>query len=479
LRRAQAVNGAYIQRFLSTYFARNTHLLGEAVALFFLGVLYPEMRGAARWRETGWRTILEEMKFQVREDGLYFEQSTYYHVYALDFFLHARLLAANNEVRIPSEFDERLRKMLEALAALTAGGPAPRLGDDDGGRLFDPIRNRAAHMKDPLAVGAAVFADAGWGCAPTEESVWICGDAASSRETSSAAHSASFPDSGVYISVIPELSKWKLTADTGPMGQGNGGHGHADLLSVQVSCAAGEVLIDPGTGSYMNPRLRERFRATSMHNTLEVDGESQAVPVAPFKWAALPDFRVEQWTVSEKADYLRASHDGYLRLAEPVLHRRHVLRGPGFWLVLDQAMGDGAHDLALHWQVAARANVEPIDERTERLELGKYHLLVCGEENGWQRFVEESWASPVYGKTAPSRQIVFRNSSILPDEMATLLTPWAESCSLKRRVEGNSTIFEIQIDEHITRVEMDNESLRILKDAGQAPYVEIPLEGPR
>ena len=41
LRAALAFHGRYVERFLSTYFSPNTHLLGEAVAFFFLGTLYP------------------------------------------------------------------------------------------------------------------------------------------------------------------------------------------------------------------------------------------------------------------------------------------------------------------------------------------------------------------------------------------------------------------------------------------------------
>src|SRR5208282_6768920 len=40
---ALAFHGRYIERYLSTYFSPNTHLLGEAVALFSLGALYPQM----------------------------------------------------------------------------------------------------------------------------------------------------------------------------------------------------------------------------------------------------------------------------------------------------------------------------------------------------------------------------------------------------------------------------------------------------
>src|SRR5271169_704847 len=66
---ALAFHGRYIERYLSTYFSPNTHLLGEAVALFFLGTLYPQMPGAARWKESAWRIVLQEAERQVRPDG--------------------------------------------------------------------------------------------------------------------------------------------------------------------------------------------------------------------------------------------------------------------------------------------------------------------------------------------------------------------------------------------------------------------------
>src|SRR5690348_877982 len=103
---ALTVAGSHIERYLSTYTSPNTHLLGEAVGLFFIGTLCPQLANAARWKNKGWQIVLNEARNQVRRDGLHFEQSTYYHVYALDFFLHARMLAQRNAVAIPAWFDD-------------------------------------------------------------------------------------------------------------------------------------------------------------------------------------------------------------------------------------------------------------------------------------------------------------------------------------------------------------------------------------
>ena len=181
--RAQALHGRHLERYLSTYFSANTHLMGEAVALFFLGTLL-QFKSAERWRKQGWQIVLEEAKNQVRPDGMHFEQSSYYHVYAIDFFLHAAVLAMNNGVALPAEFENTVQKMLNALFLLGRTGSVPRLGDDDGGRLFDGRRNRSEHLLDPLATGAILFGRGDFKAAAgeiREETVWLLGAPRSCR----------------------------------------------------------------------------------------------------------------------------------------------------------------------------------------------------------------------------------------------------------------------------------------------------------
>jgi len=100
---------------------------------------------------------LAEIQRQVRSDGVYFEQSLYYHVYALDFFLHAKALAARSGIQMPESFDTTVQRMLRVVSVLCRKPETQGFGDDDGGRLFNPRRNRAEQMSDPLAVGACLF----------------------------------------------------------------------------------------------------------------------------------------------------------------------------------------------------------------------------------------------------------------------------------------------------------------------------------
>jgi len=77
---ALGISGRHMERYLSTYFSPNTHLLGEGVALFFIGTLCPQLAAAKRWQKLGWEIILGESEHQVQPDGMHFEQSIYYHV---------------------------------------------------------------------------------------------------------------------------------------------------------------------------------------------------------------------------------------------------------------------------------------------------------------------------------------------------------------------------------------------------------------
>ena len=253
-----ARSASYISRFLSTYFSPNTHLLGEGAALFLIGLRYPGLAEAGEWRKTGWRIVCEEARRQVRADGLHFEQSIYYHVYALDFFLHARLMASRNGVAVPPELDETIRGMLAALAQLSQAGSLPRFGDDDGGRLFDPSRNRPQHMLDPLSTGAAFFRDGEFKAAAPdlcEETLWLLGPGAAAvfddvGKSAPPPRSVAFAASGIYAMTSPVPPVSQLFIDGGELGALSAGHGHADALSVQLAKQGRLWLTDPGTCAY-------------------------------------------------------------------------------------------------------------------------------------------------------------------------------------------------------------------------------------
>jgi hypothetical protein len=453
---ALALHGRHIRKFLSSYFSPNTHLLGEAVGLFLIGTLYSHVRTADEWRNTAWRIILEEARRQVLPDGMHFEHSVYYHVYALDFFLHARILAARNDVSIPPEFDDTLLRMLEALTLLGSAGPPARFGDDDGGRVFDPGRNRAEHLCDSLATGAALFSRPDFKAIAggmREETLWLLGpEGVRNFENlplvTSAPRSGSLPRSGIYILADAEQRE-AMIVDAGSLGIGRGGHGHADLLSVVFSAGGHPWLIDPGTFEYVGPgRDRELFRETAAHNTLRIDGRSQADPGGAFDWHNIPASTVRTWITGETFDLFAASHDGYARLPEQVVHRRWIFRSHhSFWLVRDRAEGHGMHDFELNWLFAPGVQTRKLDARRMLATRPEGQLaFLTAEQSNWRHEIASGWFSPAYGCKQPIQVFRVGTQSSTPVEIASL---WLYARD--RREIGNLELLRGANDVHAYR----------------------------
>jgi hypothetical protein len=436
LRQGVHLHGRHIERYLSTYFSPNTHLLGEAVALFFIGTMHPEVPAARRWRKNGWKIILDESSRQVRVDGIYFEQALYYHVYALDFFLHARQLAILNGRQIPQQFDCVIEKMLAALEALSFTGTIEGFGDDDGGRVFNSRRNRIEHMTDPLALGAILYNRGRHrACDLTEEALWLFRDRAieafEKPTMQAAAASKAFEAGGIYLINDDLPFAQQMMIDAGPQGTGHSGHGHADALSIRLLVNGHRVLIDPGTFCYISEdESRNHFRGTGAHNTLRVDGLDQAVPDGPFAWSAIPKVVAESWINGKSFDFFAGSHNGYCRLGDAVKHRRSVFHVKGgFWWVHDRAEGTGHHLLETFWHLTPEVQIEKswntfrlgiaADQGIESLRLA----LLLDENSAWNAEIVAGSVSRAYGQREPGQIIQVGVNANLPQECAILLVP--------------------------------------------------------
>ncbi|HTW58277.1 MAG TPA: alginate lyase family protein [Terriglobales bacterium] len=427
--RGLSLNGRHIANYLSTYFSPNTHLLGEAMALFFLGTLFPKLRQAKQWQELGWKILVDGARTQVADDGFYIEQSTYYHIYALDIFLHARILAGLGGVAIPDEFDQTVQRMLNALLLLGRAGAVPALGDDDGGRVFDGQRNQQQHLLDPLATGAVLYGRGDYKLAigrPHEEMLWLLGpkglaEFESLPKAEASADSVALASSGYYLMADAD-SRQQLVIDCGPLGWRNAGHGHADALSLTLIRNQRNLLIDPGTFEYVGDSgERARLRGTGAHNTMLVDGQDQAEATGPFSWKNCLRAKAESWIVGREFDFFEGSHDGYCRLTSPVTHRRWVFhRKRNFWFVRDRAEGRGHHQLDIAWHMGA--SLSPVSAKEHIFVDGQEGLaLLTAEGQGWGASLRRDVWSPAYGRSESASGVNFGAQIELPADFATVL----------------------------------------------------------
>jgi hypothetical protein len=341
-------HGCFLEQNLSIYFSPNTHLLGEAVALHTLGALYPDFPRSQRWRACGHRLMEEQMEEQVRADGTHFEQSTYYHIYALDFFLWHDLLAETT-----AGYRDKLCRMAAYLDALLGpAGRIPLVGDDDGGRVFHPYGDRDAFGRATLATCGVRFGNPGWIRSQDDlpdQAAWWIGERALDAESAhgEAAVSRLFPDAGVAVMVAGDV---QIVVTAGGFGSSSAGHSHSDGLSFVCRRGSQELLIDPGTYTYLaDSEWRNRFRGSAAHNTVRIDGKDQATPAGPFRWEGRPAVRIRSWSSTTERDWL----DAECRYGGFVHRRRFLFLKPDLLLMLDRVDGPpGEHLIEQFWHGA-------------------------------------------------------------------------------------------------------------------------------
>jgi heparinase II/III-like protein len=421
---------AHVEQNLSYYFSPNTHLLGEGLALYVAGRTLPDLRAGARWERTGRRILLHEIDRQIAADGGHCERSTHYHRYTLDFYLLALAVARLTRDPVAVRF-ELAADRLAAAARLLADdeGRFPRIGDDDAGVLM-PIAGRPADdVRDSLAIAAALTGHPELRIgAPPEEAVWFLSHPALgpalelSRSAPSRATVASnaLPATGYYVS--RSRAGDHLVVDGGPHGYANGGHAHADALSLTFTVAGVPLLIDPGTACYTtDPELRDRFRSTALHNTVTVDGRPQSIPLGPFHWSRAADATVRRWHTGAGFDYFEGAHDGYV----PIVHRRHVLAVHGDLLIVaDLIDGAGRHAAAAHWQVDPRWRVDA-GPRVTTLAHGDRWIQLAAPHGAVEPFTGDSttglgWYSPVYGRVEPATTLRIALAAAAPFWIVTV-----------------------------------------------------------
>jgi uncharacterized heparinase superfamily protein len=427
----------HVERHLSYYFSPNTHLLGEALALYVSGLALPMLVASPRRSQVGRRVLCDEIGRQIHADGGHCERSTHYHRYALDFYLLALIVARiTGDAAVPELTDAVARLATAGRLLADDRGHLPHIGDDDGGAAFRLAGRPLDDLGDTLEVASALLGQPDLRVGPpTEEARWLLAHPSLAplltTRVSSSLHcpaSAALVDTGYYISRSPRGHH--LVFDAGPHGYANGGHAHADGLALTLSVRSVPLLIDPGTYCYTtNIALRDHFRSTMMHNTLSLDERPTSTPAGPFGWARSVDSRVNRWCTTAGFDYIDAAHDGYA----PVEHRRHVVVLPDDLVVVaDLIDGAGDHAADVYWHLDPRWAIDacPPGRTIARTNEQQAEIIAVQGQFEWfsaDAVIGLGWHSPVYGRLVPSTTIRIRRTGRAPYWIVTLLGLRAEN----------------------------------------------------
>ena len=370
----------FIAGHLSLHSSANNHLMGEYMALFIGALTWPYWPASAGWCAGGRHGLQQQALLQNGDDGVNREQAIWYHHEVAGMLLLSGLFGRANGQPLSSACWQRLERMLEFIHGLMdVAGNMPMIGDADDAALRLSCDPHCNPYRALLASGAVLFGRADFAAKAgsfDDQSRWLLGDAAAATfaallppagrpgKTGGVALRRTFPDGGYYIlgCDFDTASEIRLVADAGPLGYlGIAAHGHADALALTLSAAGLPLLIDPGTYAYHSePAWRNYFRGTAAHNTARVDGLDQSVIGGNFMWLHKASAVLEQWHSTPQQDCLVAHHNGYLRLRDPVLHRRRIV----FQKLQRQIEVDdvfecrGAHAVELSWHFSEQCDVQ-------------------------------------------------------------------------------------------------------------------------
>ncbi len=418
----------FIAGHLSFHSSANNHLLGELLGLIVGATTWPCWSESGRWRTEALQRFEQQALLQNGVDGVNKEQAIWYHHEVADMMLLAGLTARANGCDFSQPFWDRLEAMLDFIAScMDVGGHVPAFGDSDDAIIvrFYPAADLCV-FRSLLASGSVLFGRADFKHKAQcfdDKSRWLLGDAAADEFAALASDSSgaqlrrSFTAGGYYVlgGDFETASEVRIVVDAAPLGYLSiAAHGHADALSFTLSSAGRPMLIDPGTYCYHTQRRwRDYFRGTSAHNTVRVDRSDQSVSRGTFLWVHRAETRCLAFDADSEIQRIVAQHDGYRRLADPVLHRREILyeRSARLMKVTDHLSCAAPHHVEIFWHFAPDCEVTldggvAIAKRDKQRLVLRWPVQFCAELVRGRVEPCLGWVSPHLDEKCPTTTLV-------------------------------------------------------------------------
>lgn len=300
------------------------HQAHGALAMLYTGTLFPYMPHADSLVKTANRILEHHIRRAFYEDGGNVEQMFGYYPFEAHLFRDAYLLCKSNNIAQPQRIEELLRKMYDFITNVKQPDETMPVVNDSYEMPTSPIRSTIASTLGNVSescIASKLFAE-------------------------------------TQIGTLRNRS-WYVLANPAKT---IGAHMHAGRLAFNFWYKNMPVLRDSGCCNYDDPLLVTWYRTSKAHNTVLIDGKSDAATSTDILWAA------KRETGNKITDFEKNEDCTFLRMHSPASeeanssvewYRSLVLINDKYLILHDFFKTAGKHDyeLLFHFD-KAKASLE-------------------------------------------------------------------------------------------------------------------------
>lgn len=414
----------------------------ESSALLQMGIMFPEMKDSASWRETGYRRVMHEIAYCFDEDGIHMERTPVYHLVASIAFLQAVELCRLNNIGIPPYAMTVLERSADFIYRIVKPDfTTPMLGDADRENLLtrrsdtsiyegmnlsfftDDLNEMRAYFKHMAKLfnrpDFLYLATGGKEGKPSDE------NHSAFREAGIYTMRGGFGDEDYVLTQMVKLERGEKST-----------HSHNDTAHVELMLRGEDILIDCGRYIY-NTSIwkdwRHYFTSAVSHNTLYVDDHTMGEVPEVTRVRGVRGV-CHQFTDDDRFFIIDISHNGYAFMDDPVFHRRHIVLAKKMHVafIIDWITGEGKsdHDMRLYWNFARPGVFKDGNDYIYQTQRGRKYRFIFSSDQDWHDDLYEGsenpkggWASFGYPVRVPVSQVVLSRVGKAPASMAQAVVP--------------------------------------------------------
>jgi uncharacterized heparinase superfamily protein len=383
-----AIQTRFISKNLETHLLGN-HMFANAKALIFSGLFF-KGKEANDWYRIGTDLINIELPEQILKDGGNFELSPMYHAIFLEDLLDIVNIHQAYNKDLSGSIKNRIPVMFRWLEVMC---------HPDGDFSF--------------------FNDTAFSVAPSLQQLK---DYSKRLDivTENTIDSLTYLNNSGYIRVQKEnvvaiLDVAQIGPDYIP------GHGHADVLSFELSLFGERVVVNSGTSTYETNALRHKQRSTISHSTIEVDGKNSSEVWSGFRVAR----RAKVFSIgsSEEGNDAKVSacHSGYQRLRGSPTHCREWNFSENSLEIIDSITGNSEHKVKAVLPLHPDIELTEVKKDSVKLQVGRKQVNIKFIGSGILQIVSSKYY-PEFGLSIDNVQLLYDYNNHLPFKLTTRIS---------------------------------------------------------